>query len=220
MDIRAAPQNINRAMQFMNQFIQALRARGHSIEGSHAVVNGQKLGIRCREKLKRVSSSKYSWQHTELVPTNMLAFQLTGEWSWQVKEWKEGSETLEEKIPAILDKMESESRRLTEEDRERKQRRAERAEVERIEKELAQKKQSELAGFLALFTKAARWRRAMDLRDYLTAFEQHAFTAGSLTEEHRTWLAWARAKVDWYDPFLESPDEWLSGIDRNTLKIL
>jgi len=218
LDIRAAPQNVDRALGFMNQFLHALRGRGHSIEGSHVLVNGQKMGIRCREKLKRVASTKYSYQHTELVPTGILAFQLTAEWSWQVREWKEGTETLEEKIPAILEKMESESRRLIDEERERNIRQAERAEEERIQKERQQKQQSELAGFQALFTQATRWRRAMDLRDYLAAFEEYATGAGTMTDERRDWLSWARAKADWYDPFLESPDEWLADIDQHTLK--
>jgi hypothetical protein len=218
LDIRAAPQNVDRALRFMNQFLHALRGRGHSIEGSHVLVNGQKMGIRCREKLKRVASTKYSYQHTELVPTGILSFQLTAEWSWQPKEWKEGTETLEEKIPTILEKMESESRRLAEEDRQRQQRQAERAEEERIRKEQEQRKQSELTGFQALFTQATRWRRALDLRDYLAAFEQHARTFGTLTTDQEAWLAWARAKADWYDPFLESPDEWLADIDQHTLQ--
>jgi hypothetical protein len=218
LDIRVSAPNVDRALRFMNQLLHAVRGRGYHIEGHHVLVNGQKMGICCREKLKRVAVTRHSWQRTELAPTGILAFQLVPEWAWQTREWKEGAETLEEKIPAILEKMESEGLRLIEEERERKIRQAERAEEDRIRREQEQKKQAELAGFQALFTQATRWRRTMDLRGYLDAFEAHARAADILTNDRQAWLTWARAKADWYDPFLESADEWLAHINRNTLK--
>lgn len=217
LDIRVAPDNVDRALRFMNQFLHAARGRGHMIEGRQVVVHGQKMGICCREKLKRVSVPHSSYPQTQLVPTGVLAFQLVSRWSWQTREWKEGTETLEEKIPAILDKMELESRRLAEEEREWQIRRAAQAEEQRIQKAREEKLQIELAGFRSLITQASRWRRTLDLRSYLDAFETHARSTNTLTPDRSTWLAWARAKVDWYDPFLEAPDEWLADIDRENL---
>jgi hypothetical protein len=144
---------------------------------------------------------------------------MTGEWSWSVREWKEGQYTLEEQIPAILDKLESKRKRMTVEQQERGKRWAERAEKERLQKEREQKQRAELAGFKDLLHKAARWREATLLRHYLTFIEQTVSAAGTLPPDLQTWLAWARAKADWYDPQLEGPDEWLAGIDRATLTI-
>ncbi|HEV2355570.1 MAG TPA: hypothetical protein VGR89_15075, partial [Puia sp.] len=136
LDIRVSPNHVSRALQFMNHLLQAVRASGHRIEDRHVIVAGQKMEICCREKLKRVSVKDHSWPRTTLVPTGTLAFQLIPEWSWNAKEWREGAETLEEKIPAIIEKMESESRRLAEEDRQHKIREAERAQEERVRKEM------------------------------------------------------------------------------------
>jgi hypothetical protein len=216
LEIRVAPKNVDRAIHFMNNFLQALRGRGHSIEitseGTFAVVHEQRMSVCCREKLKRVTTQTLPYSRTELQPTGTLSL------SCNDREWKEGSETLEEKIPAILDKMEEQSKRQAEEERKWAAWRADYAESERLRKELEQKRQSELAGFMALITQASRWRQTMDIRGYLDAFEQYASAGDTLTDERRTWLAWARAKVGWYDPFQELPDEWLVDVDRDTLK--
>ncbi len=36
-------------------------------------------------------------------------------------------------------------------------------------------------------------------------------------EEKKLWIEWAMKKVDWYDPLVESFDEILKDVDRNTL---
>ncbi|GGI51764.1 hypothetical protein GCM10011425_29760 [Mucilaginibacter galii] len=33
----------------------------------------------------------------------------------------------------------------------------------------------------------------------------------------KEWLRWAEMKADWYDPNIESYDELLADVDRNTL---
>jgi hypothetical protein len=44
-----------------------------------------------------------------------------------------------------------------------------------------------------------------------------AATPTGLPPERTAWFAWAQAKADWFDPLTESPDEWLSHINRDTL---
>ncbi|HQQ97538.1 MAG TPA: hypothetical protein PLX35_09750 [Cyclobacteriaceae bacterium] len=33
-----------------------------------------------------------------------------------------------------------------------------------------------------------------------------------------TWLTWALAKADWYDPMVKTEDALLADVDKNTLK--
>jgi hypothetical protein len=71
-----------------------------------------------------------------------------------------------------------------------------------------------------LFRDASRMRRANDLRELITAFEEHARRDGEYTAEKQHWVAWAKAKADWVDPLVrrsdpildapepEAPDYW------------
>lgn len=58
----------------------------------------------------------------------------------------------------------------------------------------------------------------MMLRNYISAAEKFA-RENQVDKELEEWLAWARKKADWYDPFIESEDELLKGVDRNTLSM-
>jgi hypothetical protein len=53
---------------------------------------------------------------------------------------------------------------------------------------------------------AARYRKAEMLRQYIDAFEAKASLDGQITKEARDWIAWARAKADWFDPFTNVSD--------------
>ena len=39
----------------------------------------------------------------------------------------------------------------------------------------------------------------------------------NFSEELKSWVEWARKKAEWYDPFIESEDELLNDVDRETL---
>ena len=221
VEIRATPANVARAIRFMNSFLQAFRAKGYSIKlingETQAIVNGQEMTIRCREKLHRVSADKHSYRATELRPTGVLCFHI--KCFFKEKEWREGKLTLEAQIPAILDKMEQEAIRRHQKMREIETWAAEREEAKRIQKEREQKQMSEFTAFKDLLQQAIRWRQVDMIRDYLAAIEQNALASGTLTPERQAWLAWARAKADWYDPQIESDDEWLKDVDRATLTV-
>ena len=221
VEIRSSPGNIQRAIQFMNCFLQAFRAKGYSIKLMNgetlAIVNGQEMTIRCREKLHRISVNDHPFRSARLQPSGVLCFHI--KCAFKETLWTEGKLTLEAQIPAILDKMEQEAVRRHQRELEKAAWRAEQEETNRLKKERDEKQLSELLAFKDLLQQATRWRQVDMIRDYLASIEQEALTTGTLTPERQAWLAWARAKADWYDPKIESKDEWLIDVDKATLTI-
>jgi len=67
---------------------------------------------------------------------------------------------------------------------------------------LMKRRAAEAARFKSLESDATNWERAVKLRAFADAFERNALAAGMLSEEQTSWLAWARAKADWLDPFV------------------
>lgn len=85
---------------------------------------------------------------------------------------------------------------------------------------MEEQRDKELEKFRDIQAKAARWHKAETLRNYIDKMEEKAIRSGSVSVELEHWLVWARAKADWYDPFVEQEDELLKDIDRETLAIL
>ncbi len=71
---------------------------------------------------------------------------------------------------------------------------------------LTKRRADESEKFKRLESQATNWERATMLRNYADAAERHATEAGGVSAEHATWLAWARAKADWLDPFVQVSD--------------
>lgn len=61
---------------------------------------------------------------------------------------------------------------------------------------------SEEAAFQALEQEATKWERATRLRAYIRAAEKNTQEMGTISSQLQDWLAWARAKADWLDPFV------------------
>ena len=55
------------------------------------------------------------------------------------------------------------------------------------------------------------------LRNYIEEVETKAIADNDTSEELKNWLEWAKKKVDWYDPYIETEDELLKGVDKETL---
>lgn len=45
-----------------------------------------------------------------------------------------------------------------------------------------------------------RWHSAQHLRNYIDALESRELKSSE-------WISWAKAKADWYDPFIAKEDE-------------
>jgi len=222
--IDVSKENVPKALRFLDSFIKLLELRGHQIktsDGSKVFVNGETINIRCREILKRIKiedkDSSYSWERTELVPSGILSFEISADYS--KKEWREASsKTLESKLSNIIASLELKAKKMTEE----------RIEMEaswermRIERELREKlqgeKDAELKQFNSLFNDATRWHKSQYIRNYIKEFEKYNMSVGSDDDKKNEWIQWAKEKADWFDPFIEKEVELLKGIDRDNIK--
>ena len=58
LQIRVAPNNVDRSLRLFDTIIKAFRARGHHFEGSTVDFGEQKFDISIREKLKKLDEYK------------------------------------------------------------------------------------------------------------------------------------------------------------------
>ena len=123
VSVSVAPKNINRALRIMDKIIKLLKLRGHNVivkeNTTYAVVKGEEIKIRLREKLKKVVTKheKYSWNNTEYIPTGILSFKID---EYPEKEFNDTTNlTLEEQLPKILTKLELVSEKIKRDNAER-----------------------------------------------------------------------------------------------------
>lgn len=221
LDIMVSPNNVGRALRFLDTLIKALRSMGYDIRGgfehTNAIIEGEAIKIRLREKLNMTLKEvqEYSWKTYDYNPSGILYFKM-GRWI-EVAEWRDGKQALEEQLPRILAKLILTGKKIKEERIQDEIREKHEQEQKRIRKELEQRQEKELANFKNLQRKAKRWRQSMVLRNFLETLEDNANINNHLTEELGTWLTWAKRKADWYDPLIESEDELLKEVDRESL---
>lgn len=217
LDIRVAPRNVPRALRFMDTLIKLVRARGHDVQihyqNTCVVIGEEKLNVVLRERLRKVVVYNGHWNTTELHPTGDLSFRLD---SYSNKEWNDGELRLEDQLSGIIAKIETTAREWKLERMKRAREAEIRQEKQRQEEELKVKREKELLDFKLLLLRARRWDDAVRLRNYLNAVERGERRSPP-PEEFVNWLAWAREKVDWYDPLVETDDELLNDVDRDTL---
>lgn len=222
LDIKVSKSNISRALRLLDSLIKALRARGHDIvvdsNDTYGMVNTQKLKISLREKTKRIPlASNHSWQTYDYQPTGILIIKLDR--VCYDKEWIDGKLPLENQLSAIIAKLELTSIELNAEKIIRQKEHEEREHKERLRKAFEQRQKEELAEFQETLQKASRWHKANNLRNYIKEVEARAISGAGISDELKTWLEWAREKVDWYDPFIEKNDELLNDCDKDTLTL-
>lgn len=86
---------------------------------------------------------------------------------------------------------------------------ARRQEEEQRKREEFQKKYNdEVDKTIALENAALDYERALCIRTYLSAVEE-ALGTKQIDQETGAWLAWAKAKADWFDPIVAREDEYL-----------
>lgn len=194
LDIRVTPKNVKRALLFMDTLIKAIKARGGNISlrnrFTYAEVKGQSFRIVLREKTKRVMHPGKNYADYE--PTNILYFKYDG---YTSREWKDGTQPLENYIPAIIARLETASDELTFIQEKNQRHFAELRRKEQLIIDAAARKEKEHADFKELLTSVDRWEKAGLIRRYIDEVE----VRGGATAE---WLNWARKKADWYDPFV------------------
>lgn len=215
LNITVAPQNVKRALLFMDIFIKAVQKRGHNVitkEGTKVVIDTVQLSIGLRERLKRTVVKGTHWDSTELNPSNILSLRLD---VYPAVEWTDTNTTkLEDKIPNIIAKLELQAVRGKKEAIEREIRHIEYERQRKIEEDFKARKEQEKIKTKKLFSNAEKFDKATIYRNYIAATEQKAIQENNLTEELKDWIKWANEKADWFDPFTNKEDELLNDNDR------
>jgi hypothetical protein len=215
LNIAVAPQNVKRALLFMDIFIKAIHKRGHNVitkGGTKVVIDSVQLSIGLRERLKKTIIKGTHWDSTELNPSNILSLRLD---TYPASEWTDtNTSKLEDKIPNIIAKLELqavlEKRRAIE-------REIWHTEYERklkIEQDFKERKEQEIIKTKSFFSDAEKFEKATIYRNFIAATEQNAIKENNLTEELKEWIKWANEKADWFDPFTNRKDELLNDNDR------
>ena len=215
INITVSPQNVKRALLFMDVFIKAIEKRGHKIivkEGTKIVIDNIELGFGLRERLKRkIVKGTYS-DYTELEPSNILSFRL---YVYPAKEWADtNTSKLEDKIPNIIAKLELQAVKEKQDAIQREIWHQENERRLKIEQEFKARKAKEIIKTKKLFSDAEKFEKATIYRNFINATEQKAIHENSLTEELKDWIKWANEKADWFDPFINREDELLNDNDR------
>jgi hypothetical protein len=222
LSITVSPTSIDRALRFMQGLISSLERRGHELQirssETVVIVFNQSMPIAVREKLKiRKISTNWGGYNNEYEPEGPLILKLG---KHGTKEWQDGSRKIEDQLSEIIARMEIEANRRIEQEIENKKRQDERQEKEKQRIAVENRKNQELLGFKRLIVDAEKWQISQRIRSYLEAVEQKAVRENALTKELKDWLHWAHKKTDWYDPLINTEDEWLSDEDRNSFLAL
>ena len=132
------------------------------------------------------------------VPTGKLRVAAYGESFIRDSSTAGGEERIGEILLALY--LQSEDVRIEREKREEAKRKAE---EERRQKELRRQKYNDEVDKLQALNNAARdYETACRIRAYIAAVE----SSPELDAETLDWIAWAKAKADWYDPTVAATD--------------
>lgn len=222
LDITVTKENIPRALRLMDTLIKALKERNHVVKvndfKTSVVVNSINIAISLREKTKRITKeSKYSWDNYDYVSAGLLIIKIDE--SYRAKDFIDGKLPLEKQLSSIIASIELLAIKELEWKEECRKSQEKRELEEKIRKEYEKRQEKDLETFIKTLNKAKRWHKAENLRNYIKEVETKAIDNNNLTDETKTWLIWARKKADWYDPFIESEDELLNEINKDTLSL-
>lgn len=216
IDIDVSKEFIPRALVYMDTFIKLILKRGHQINSensSEVLINGEAFSFRFREVLKWIKTidkhSSYNWEHTELVPSGVVAFEI-GE-SYKKNEWRDSIKNpIENKLSNILTKLELEAELIKKQRIQREIRHLEYEQKRKIEEEREARFQEEVNKFKQLKENAKRWQKTVEIRNYIQAVETNAIKTNTLTPELIKWIKWSNHKADWYNPIIQKEDEFFN----------
>jgi hypothetical protein len=220
LDIDTTHKTFPRALRIIDTLIKILRDRGHDIEIKYgktiAVIYGQEIEIKLREKNRVVDEPRGKYDSRNLEPTGILSF-IIEYGHYHQKTINDGQDLLETKLETIISKLEALGELKREEHIKNEEWRRQREEEQRIENEIREKKEKELEDFKLIFQRAFRLHHSNIIRGYISSVESGAKANGELTDELRTWMNWARGKVDWYDPLVNREDDNLDDYDKTNV---
>ncbi len=222
LNITVAKENIPRALRLMDTLIKALKERNHVVKvtdfKTSVLVNSIIIPICIREKTKRITKeSKYTWDNYDYIPAGLLIIKIDE--SYRGKEFIDGKLPLEKQLSLIIASLELLAIKELEWKEQCRKSQEKRELEEKTRKDFEKRQDKDLEAFIKTLNKASRWHKAENLRNYINEVESKAIENNNLTEETKNWLIWARKKADWYDPFIESEDELLNEVNKDTLSL-
>lgn len=205
ISIHVAPENVNRALRFMDSFIKLLRARGHEINvgrETHVVVLGESLVFRLQEKLRveDVADGKFSWKTRHYYPTGVFMVRCWKTFQWHQRVWMDGKISIEKQLAKIVAGIESLAIKERDERLANEKRWKVEEEERRIEKEKRDWEELDGANFQRLLVQSKQWKQAQILSEFIAEIENKLTESGNLTVESKEWLIWAKKKSDEFNP--------------------
>jgi hypothetical protein len=217
LDIDVTQSTQSRALRIMDTVLKILKYKGHEVifkyGKTHAVIYGQEIEIKLREKYRVIDEPREKYQSRSLEPTGILSF-IIEYGHYHQKTINDGQELLETKIETIIIKLEGLGELRRKEHLEHEEWRRKYEEKQRIERELKEKKDKELTDFKVIFQRAFRLHQAEIIRNYLALIEKKAKDEGNQDEGLVQWIKWAKEKVDWYDPLINKVDPIFNDHDK------
>jgi hypothetical protein len=219
LQVKVSKSQVSRGMIILDAFIKLIKKRGHKItlrsDKSYVVIAGEEIGFSLREKTKREQDPKSTYSYTIAKPLGILILKM---WSYHDKEWQDGTVKLDHQLESIMLRMEEEARYLAAFHEQARKHHEEFIEKERQKQAIAEREKKELEDFKAMLAKSKRWGEAVILRNYIQEVERQNVGTNRMDQEKLEWIKWAKAKADWYDPFIEREDEWLKDFDPKFLE--
>lgn len=217
LDIKVAPENVSRALRFWDTLIKSLESRSHtvSIKGHDTIsmVKDTEFKMFLRECTNReLVKKREHWSEYSYHPNGVFAFRVVPLY----KEWKDSKISIENKLPEIIASLEFEADERIERHQHWEKERLLRLEKERVQEENIKNREKELGKFINLLNQSERWNKVTILRKYLQEIEFSETKNSSLTDSLTEWLAWAKNKIDWFDPLIEREDEILGKFNMKT----
>ena len=206
LSVKVAPENILRALRFMDTLIKLLKARGHDLKigqnGSYVTILEQQLVIRLQEKLRfeGVNDNQSSWIRRKYYPSGILTLRIWKDYVWEQKMWTDGKIPIEDQLSKIIAGIELFAIKEKEYQLQLEEGWRLQEEKQRIEKERFDREELDGANFLKLLADSKKWKQAMILNDYINAVENKAILSGELTKELQERLFWAKEKAERFNP--------------------
>jgi hypothetical protein len=171
--------------------------------------------VRLNEKKKMVKDLSGSYPTTKYEWTGILYFVASPH--YHNKTWSDGKLKLEEQLLNIVAFLELKAKAMAEQTEVCRIKQQEQEDRRRIQAELIQRQNLELANFMLLLKKTKRWQWLKLIRVYIDEMEVKSVELNLATQEMKEWIAWARGKADWYDPHINAKDALLENVDKETL---
>ena len=226
--ISVSEASLPRALRIMDALVKALEDRGMPLRiepddkrRTCLTLQGQVIAIRLVENTARTEREptekerqeikkhgytylpdRYSYHHTGMLKLGILSG-YRDELQKVVADGKQ--QRIEQLLNEFIVKIETEAVRRKRDAEHHERQRLRWGEEARLRREYEEKQRKEMERFKALEEEARNWKRAEDLRAYITAVETKAAREqGSVAVESDLgrWIVWARQKADWIDPII------------------